>query len=305
MVPGHEGVGVVERIGNGAMLHDGSALHEGMPVVWERSLTCGKCCFCLRNQRFLCTERKVYGINISSKEPPHLSGNYATHILLRRGTIIYPLEPTIDPAAIAAATCSGATAAHAHEYTGITGDDAVLIYGSGPVAAFQVAFGLDAGAKWISVITRSPGPKADIIRLFGPEEILYRSEYSPDRLIDHFMDRTDGIGVDVVVDTTPDPKVFREAVKILRRGGVYVNPGMAIPSDPTEIELYSDVVRKNLSIRGVWASDSSHLEKSLELVQSGKFPFDKLVTHRFPLEEHEKAWRVLNDREGMKVVFEP
>jgi threonine dehydrogenase-like Zn-dependent dehydrogenase len=94
-------------------------------------------------------------------------------------------------------------------------------------------------------------------------------------------------------------------VQILRRGGTYVNPGLAVPADPIPVELYSAVVNKDLTIRGVWAGDSSHLGKSIELVQSGNYPFDKLVTHRFKLEDHEEAWRVLTSKEGVKLVFEP
>jgi len=305
IIPGHEGIGEAIAVGEGATLHDGRELKPGMPIVWERSLTCGKCYWCLRNQRYLCVERKVYGINISSAEPPHLSGNYATHILLRKGTLIYPLETSVDPAVLVAATCSGATAAHAHEYARIAGGETVVVYGSGPVAAFQIAFALDSGAERVIVVTRSPGPKADIARAFGAGEVLFRAQLDSDKIIRNLLDRTNGIGVDVVIDTTPDPDIFREAVGILRRGGAYVNPGLSIPSRPAQIELFSDVVNRNLAIHGVWASDASHLQSAIGLVLSGKFPFDRLVTHRFPLEKHEEAWDVLRNRSGMKIVFEP
>lgn len=305
IIPGHEGVGEVFAIGEGAGMHDGSPLKEGMQIVWERSLTCGECYFCKRDQEYLCEKRKVYGINISSKEPPHLSGNYATHILLRRGTRIYPVEQSAEPEVFVPATCSGTTAAHAHEYSGISGGETVVIYGSGPVAIFQIAFALDAGAKWVSVITRRPGPKSDVAKAFGASEILFRSEIDSNSIVQHMLDRTGGVGVDVVIDTTPDPRVFGEARKIIRRGGVYVNPGLAIPSDPVEVELYRDVVNKNLAIHGVWASDAGHLQKALNLVKSGKFPFERMITHRFPLDQHEEAWRVLKEREAVKVVFMP
>jgi threonine dehydrogenase-like Zn-dependent dehydrogenase len=305
IIPGHEGVGDVVAFGDGAALQDGARLEEDMPIVWERSLTCGKCYFCIRNQRFLCVERKVYGINMSSAEPPHLSGNYSTHILLREGTAIYRRDTSIDPAILVPATCSGATAAHAHEYTGIRVGETVLIYGSGPVAIFGIAFALNSGARWVKVITRSPGPKADIARAFGADEVIFRTEVPADEIIEHIVSETDGFGVDAVIDTAPDPANFREAVALLRRGGIYVNPGLAIPSPDVHLNLYRDVVNKELTVRGVWASDASHLETALSLAQSGRFPFERLVTHRFPLESHEEAWRVLAEREGVKVVFEP
>jgi threonine dehydrogenase-like Zn-dependent dehydrogenase len=305
IIPGHEGVGEAVVVGDGATLHDGSPIKEGMPIVWERSLTCGECYFCKRGQKYLCTSRKVYGINISSAEPPHLSGNYATHILLRKGTAIYPIEEGANPEVYVPATCSGSTAAHAHEYSGIKGGETVVIYGSGPVAIFQIAYALDSGAKWVSVVTRTPGPKSEIAKLFGASEVLFRSEIDSQAITKHMLDRTNGIGVDIVIDTTPDPRVFEVMRGIIRRGGVYVNPGLAVPGKPVEIELYRDVVNKNLAIHGVWASDETHLEKALNIVKSGKFPFEKLITHRFPLDQHEEAWRVLKNKEAVKVVFRP
>ena len=305
IIPGHEGVGEVALAGIGATLHDGTPLKEGMPIVWERSLTCGECYFCKRGQKYLCRTRKVYGINISSADHPHLSGNYATHILLQPGTSIYPIEKGVNPEIYVPATCSGSTAAHAHEYTGIKGGETVVVYGSGPVAIFQIAFALDSGAKWVTVITRTPGPKSDIAKAFGASEVLFRSEIDSHSIVQHLLDHTDGIGVDVVIDATPDPRVFEVMREIIRRGGVYVNPGLAIPAEPIEVELYRDVVNKNLAIHGVWASDETHLEKALNIVKSGKFPFEKLITHRFPLDQHEEAWRVLKNKEAVKVVFKP
>jgi len=305
IIPGHEGVGEIESVGGGAVLADGTVAGAGMPVVWERSLTCGKCYFCTRGQKYLCKERKVYGINISSAEPPHLSGNYASHILLRKGTGVFRRDTTIDPAILVAATCSGATAAHAHEYANIRGGETVVIYGSGPLAAFQIAFAIEAGAKWVVVITRGPGPKAEIAHEFGADEILLRTKMNPLKITGYMLYQTNENGVDVVIDTTPDPKCFKEAVQFLRRGGTYVNPGLAIPSEDIGVEFYSDIVNKNLTIKGVWASDAGHLKKSIEIVQAGKFPFDRLVTHRFSLEDHEKAWDVLQEKKGVKLVFEP
>ncbi len=305
IILGHEGVGEVVNAGEGATLHDGREIVPGMPIVWERSLTCGKCFFCLKGERHLCVERKVYGINISSTDAPHLSGSYATHILLRKGTIIYPIDPALDPGVLVSATCSGATAAHAHERSGISKGCTVVIYGTGPLAAYQIAFAVDAGAKWVVAITRSPGPKADIAKEFGADDVLYRSEMDSCRIINYMLYQTGRVGADVVIDTTPDPSTFAEAVQILRRGGTYLNPGLGIPAGAVPIDLHFDVVIRNLSIQGVWTSGTRHLSRALEIVRTGRFPFDRLVTHRLPLEKHGEAWDLLTSRMAMKIVFEP
>jgi hypothetical protein len=256
-------------------------------------------------EEYLCTSRKVYGINIGSANPPHLSGNYADYILLKRGTKIYPVDAGEDPATIVAVTCSGATAAHTHERAGILPGDSVVIFGAGPVAIFQAAFAKKEGASHILVIANRPGPKASTIMKFGANEVLLRSDTNEEQRHDRVMVITGGIGADAVIDTTPGTEAFREAIGLLRRGGTYVNPGAAVPQDGIPVDLYSDITNKCITIRGIWAGDASHLKMALELVRYSGFPFHELVTHKFPLEEHEKAWEVFREKEGIKIVFTP
>ena len=305
IILGHEGVGEVAEAGEGAVDAGGFPLAPGDPIVWERSLTCGECYFCTKGEEYLCPHRKVYGINIGSADPPHLSGNYADHILLRKGTKIYPLGPHEDPATLVGATCSGATAAHTHERAGILPGDTVVIFGAGPVAIFSAAFAKREGAAHIIAITNRRGPKAALIAKFGVQAVLIRSETDTDARRKKIMDITKGIGADVVIDTTPDPSVFHEAIQLIRRGGTYVNPGAGVPTENIPVELYSDIVNKCLTIKGIWAGDASHLDMALELMRGSNFPFHAMVTHKFPLEEHEKAWDVLQNREGIKIVFTP
>ncbi len=305
IILGHEGVGEVAEVGEGASDAFDEPLSPGQPIVWERSLTCGECDFCNRGEEFLCPARKVYGINISSLEPPHLSGNYAESILLRKGTAIYPLQPGDDPATIVAATCSGTTAAHAHEKAGIIRGDNVVIFGAGPVAIFQSAFAKREGAANVIVITNNPGPKADMIAKFGADDILLRKESTQEQRDAYVMDLTNGCGADVVMDTTPDPTVFLEAIPLVRRGGKYINSGAAIPGETIPLDIYKNITFKCVTIKGIWAGDASHLEMALELVRSSGFPFDQLVTHRFPLERHGEAWDVFRNKQGVKIIFEP
>ena len=305
IILGHEGVGEIVAFGDGVKTADGENLFEGMPIVWERSLTCSKCYFCVRNQRYLCVERKIYGINISCAEPPHLSGNFATHILLRKGTSIFKRDEKFDPAVLVAATCSGATAAHAFEQSGLKEGDTLAIYGCGTIAIFLIAFAQKVEKEMVVVITRSPGVKSKVASEFDPRGILFKEYFSSEHIAESILERTAGIGVDAVIDTTPDPNTFREAMGILRRGGTYVNLGLGIPAEKIPLDVYSDIVNKNATIMGTWASDTHHLKMAIDLIEWGQYPFEKIITHRFSLDEHENAWQALNDKSAMKIVFEP
>jgi threonine dehydrogenase-like Zn-dependent dehydrogenase len=71
------------------------------------------------------------------------------------------------------------------------------------------------------------------------------------------------------------------------------------------LDIYADVVRKNVRIQGVWVSDSRHLDQAVRLVLSGRYPFDRMVTHRFPLHQANEALAAQQAREGIKIVLEP
>ena len=96
--------------------------------------------------------RKTYGISISCKEPPHLRGAYAEYIHLLAGAHISKLDADVDPRILVAATCSGATAAHASELARIGRGDSVLIIGPGPVGIFSLVFARESGAYRYEVI---------------------------------------------------------------------------------------------------------------------------------------------------------
>jgi threonine dehydrogenase-like Zn-dependent dehydrogenase len=60
-----------------------------------------------------------------------------------------------------------------------------------------------------------------------------------------------------------------------------------------------------VNLQGVWVSDTGHLHRAIELVQSGKYPFERLVTHRFPLDQATEALETMERREAIKIVLKP
>ena len=73
----------------------------------------------------------------------------------------------------------------------------------------------------------------------------------------------------------------------------------------TAVPSAEDVARKNVRVQGVWVSDTSHLYQSIRLVMSGRFPFEKLVTHRFSLDEATAALETMERQEAIKAVLIP
>ena len=61
-----------------------------------------------------------------------------------------------------------------------------------------------------------------------------------------------------------------------------------------EVFAFNDrVVAKDLAIRGVFGVDFHAYEPAVRLIESGKYPLAKMHTHTMPLEEAERALRIL------------
>ncbi len=307
IILGHEGIGRIDEIDDGACDIFGTKLNPGDLVMWDRGVTCGKCYYCtIKEEPSLCPNRKTYGINMSCSKLPYLNGNYGQYLMLMPGTKIMKIDKDIDPAVLVSAGCAGATSAHTNELHGIKPGDTVIVQGPGPVGLFSLAFSIASGASKTLVT----GMKEDKVRLnlakeFGAHETMVVDEMNFDERIQFTNDLTKGLGADHVIDTTGSAHALKEGIKMVGKCGTYSLPGIAVPVGEIPISFYEDVALKNVRIQGVWVSDTRHTYEAIQLVLTGRFPFEKLITHRYSLEDANKALEVMEKKEAIKAVLVP
>jgi len=299
LILGHEGVGVVEDIKGEKEDILGERLYVGDLIIWDRGLTCGNCYFCtIKKEPSLCPKRQVYGIV--------RDGCYATHLILLKKTKIIKIEGKVDPAVLVPASCSGATTAHTIELCDICQGVTVLIQGPGPMGIFALVFAREKGAG--KIIVMGTGMDKERLKLcleFGASETLNIDEISFEERLSFIKEKTNGLGAGAVIDCTGSPHAIKEGLKMTAPGGIYTFPGIATPIGEVPISFYEDVARKNVRIQGVWVSDTSHLYQAVKLVLSEKYPFEKLITHKFRLEEATEALKRVDARREMKAVLMP
>lgn len=305
IILGHEALGHVEQIGGQKTDINGLQLRPGDLVGWDRGVVCGECFFCVvKKQPYLCPGRKVYGISISCKEPPHLKGGYATHMVLDAKTNVLKLPEGASPDLLVSASCSGATAAHAVEQCDIRQGDTVVIVGAGSLGLFALAFVLNRGAAQVAAVDVEQS-RLDLAAEFGATHVLHATETSPSHRLDFVKDLTHGRGADVVIDCSGYAPAITDGIRMCCRGGTYTMPGIAVPVGETPVRFYEDVSIRNLVIRGVWVSDTSHFRQAVEVVLSKRYPFDRLVSRTFNLEEANDALGATENREVLKAVIKP
>jgi threonine dehydrogenase-like Zn-dependent dehydrogenase len=314
IILGHEGVGKIVALGpcGTAALGcgcsvDGQPLRVGQKILWNRGVVCGRCYFCaVKAQPELCPNRVVYGIHRSCDKPPHLNGCYADHILLTRGTDVFLLPEDLRdrPEVAVSASCSGATAAHAVELAPISPGDSVLVQGPGPLGVYLVAFAAAAGARPIFVIGGTPERLA-LCKQLGATHLLNRNATSPEQRKNAIMNETSGRGVDIAFEAVGTADAVAEGVGLVRTGGTYALTGFGQPGGKLELDLYADLVRKNLRLQGVWVSHTRHTHAALAMVLKQPDRFAKLVTHKYPSRRATQALEAAMQREGMKAVLVP
>ena len=122
------------------------------------------------------------------------------------------------------------------------------------------------------------------------------------------LDRTDGEGVDIVVDLTPyatEPVV--QGIELLRPGGTLVLAGLKGTHRVAEFDSDA-IIRHEANVRGVRGVDRESFVRALRLIASGRYPLERMHTHEFPLEELERAIRTLSGETGepaISITVEP
>jgi len=301
---GHEGVGQIARMNGEKRTALGEELKVGDMIIWNRGVLCGKCYYCtIARQPSLCENRWAYGIHRSIDVPPHLNGCYAEHLILSENTDVFLLDDR-DPAVFVPASCSGATAAHAFEYAGVNVGDSVLVQGPGPLGIFSVAFAKAAGAGHI-IVTGGTQSRLEMCREFGATEILNRHTCSQEQAREIIMSLTHGRGVDIAIEASGSLKAVMDGIPLVRTGGTYISAGFGEPAGSVQFPWFENIVRKNLTLQGVWVSDTRHVLEALRLVQLNYDKFSKMITHRFKLEDAAAALDSVASRQAVKAVLVP
>lgn len=306
LILGHEGVGYLEVVPPGLTDVRGRKLAEGDLVLWNRGVSCGHCYHCaVKRTPSLCSQRKVYGINVSSAVNPHLNGCYAERIILAPGTDFLKLdrEKVADPAVLVAAACSGATVAHGFELVRPELGDVVVVQGPGPLGLFAVAFALRHGAAKVVVIGGSEVRLAMAAR-FGAVPLNRRTTTEEERRA-FLTELTDGRGADLVVEASGTLDALAEGLELVRKGGSYLSVGIAVPVGTAALDPFRQINARNLRFQGVWVSDTRHTVEAAELVAEQPELFAQLVTHRFRLEQANEALAAMAGRECVKAVLVP
>jgi len=297
MIPGHEPVGVIEEIGAEAARRWGVV--AGDRVVVEPTRGCGGCRACKRGDYKNCRigrpgcKISVCGF-IPTSVAPSLWGGMAEFMYLDPEVALHKVSPHVKPEVAALYQPVAAGISWAHRAPGTKVGDTVVIFGAGQRGIACAAAAREAGAAHVAIIARlQSAHRLKLAEEFGADATFFAET----DVVAQVRELTRGEGADVVVDVTAetlDP--IAKAVEMARVGGTIVLAGVKGPRTPIP-ELYNDrIFTKELTIKGVKNADNDSFETAVRLIESGHYPFEKMHTHSFALEQLERAIHVLAGR---------
>lgn len=289
IILGHEIVGHIEKAGDDFCRRHN--VQRGDRVIVEYTFGCGFCKSCLSGNYRLCERKGRYGSYISCNTAPHLWGGYSEYLYLPPTAMVHKITPTVPAeAAVVATAVLGNAIRWLRQIGGVSIGDTVVIEGPGPQGLAAIIAARESGADRIIVTgTSRDGSRLDMARSLGADHIVVVDQEDP---VARVSDLTGGEMADAVIDVTGIGKGAQLALDLLKQGGTFVMPGTY--GTDTEVPLFLDkIVLKEIKIIGAYSHDMRSVEPAVKLVEAGKYRLEKMVTHRFKLEQADLAVRTV------------
>lgn len=287
-VPGHEPVGIIERIGDRAARRWG--VDVGDRVAVESLLSCRHCERCLEGEYQLCDFRRIYSM-VPLDTPPGLWGGYAERMYLDPGSVVHKVEKALAPGVAALFNPLGAGFRWGVELSGLRPGDSVVVLGPGQRGLACVLACREAGAGRIAVTgLASDARKLELARAFGADVVVDVENEDPRGLI---REMTDGRGADVVIEVASyATEPVAAALDYVRAGGTVVLAGVK-GFKPVPGFVSDKIVVKEIRLRGAIGVTSASYRRAIRLIESQPERVAAMHTHEFPLREAEQALRTL------------
>lgn len=278
-VPGHEGVGVVERVGTGV-----SRVHEGdrVAVPWL-GWACGACEACASGWETLCPHARYTGYTVN--------GGFAEYVLAE-AAFVGIVPPQIDPLDAAPLTCAGVTTYKAVKVSGARSSDLVAVFGIGGLGHLAQQYAQIAGATVAAVDIVDT--KVDVAKRLGAEYAFNSTTHDVVAEIQSLG------GANSAIVLAASPQACEQAFASLAPNGTLVLVGL--PKDNIMRLPIFETVLRGITVVGSLVGTRVDLQETFELHGAGR---TQIVRESRALEQVNDAMaEVLRGSIDARLVFD-
>ncbi len=275
LIPGHEFTGTVAGWGK-----DVEGLSEGQKVVVDMNIGCGRCYWCRRNEILNCPEMQQMGITID--------GAFAEYIVVPALLVIPAPEHGAED--VLALTEPLACVVRAARKARVTFGQSAVVIGAGPIGNLHVQ------------LLRTIGAAPIIVSDISPERVQMALECGADigvsdpaELEKAVADATGGRGADIVIESVGKAALYRQALRLMRKGGHLAVFGLTGPDDTLDLPILETILQEN-SVKGSVAGMGQDMHDALTLLAHGRVRTAPFTGATYPLSDIQAAFDSFADR---------
>ncbi|NJM94444.1 MAG: zinc-binding dehydrogenase [Cytophagales bacterium] len=235
----------------------------------------------------------------------HYDGAFAPYVKIPAkgvmGNNLYKIENNISSEHMGLSEPLGCVT-NAHGRLGIGLKDTVAVIGAGPIGIMHAVLSRLQGAQKVYVLDMNEA------RLQKAKEFDIDGVIQVDREGGHLakaMEVTDGFGFDVVIVAASTAAAQADALEMAAKRARVEYFGGLPKSKPTAEINTNHLHYKEIVLSGSYSEKRSDFQAAQALIQSGRFPADKIITHTLPLSRVTESFNLMQTGEALKVCINP
>ena len=271
-VLGHEASGVIADVGEGV-----DHFKKGDRVFPHHHVPCYKCHFCRHGSETMCPEYRA-----SNLDPGGFSEYFRVPAwnVKGGGVLKLPTHITFEEASLIepAACCLRSLNRCAPSK-----EDTVLVIGAGPIGLTHLRL---LSLRGVRTLVSDINPvRLQFAEKFGAPAVLNAAKVDVPSAI---RKESGGRGVDLVIVASGSVQAMGQALDSVRKGGKICLFG--VPAKGSRLDYdFSDIFSSELSIITSNAASETETKAVLKLMDERELDLTQLITHRFELDQFEKA----------------
>lgn len=288
---GHEIAGEVIQVADGV-----EKFKVGDRVTVANAIPCGRCRFCVRGWRNMCTNVMAHG--------SHYPGGFAEYmavmprVIEQGGVSRIPNHVSYDQAAISEPL---ACVINGQGLLNVSLGDTVVVIGAGPIGCMHAQVARARGATRI-IHSELKTSRLEQALAFSADFFINASTEDP---VARVREITGGEGADVIIIACPSPQAQEQSLPMAAvRARISFFGGLA-HSEPY-IKFDSNIVHyKEIMVTGAFTSSPEQNQLALGMIAAGRINTHALITHTLPLSEINRGIEMIERGEGLKIVLNP
>ncbi len=284
---GHELCGEVVEIGDKA-----KGFQKGDFVSVESHIFCGMCYQCRNDQRHVCSNLKILGIDVPggfaeyAAIPARCAWKHSDNSLKDIASVMEPLGNAVFATLV-------------EDIVGKT----VLISGCGPQGLFATQIARACGAAKV-ICTETSAFRTALAKKMGADAVINPLE---DKVLEKIIDAGgEKSGIDIVIEMSGNPAAINTALKAVKPAGRFIAFGL--PKADVTLDYANSIVFKAIRMQGITGREVFRSWYKMEsLLKSHAIDPRPVITHTFKMKDYQKAFEIAADpkKECGKIILIP